>query len=145
MNKPQKKIQAVIRTQKRHRLNSQKRTRLVEAFDGQFDVIGFPIGVLSDEGVHDAFHLLGERSGVLLGLVLCGFLRAPALCIFVLVPMMVGHVDDFGALEAECVAFVGELASVWCQGEGFGGCLVRDFSDAGFCRFYGLAQSAQFL
>ena len=118
---------------------------LVEALDGQFDVIGFPIGVLSDEGIDDTFHLFGERGGVLLRLVLCGFLGTPALGVFVLVTMVVGHIDDFGALELEGVAFVGKLAAIGSQGEGFSGCLVGDFRDAGFSRFYGLAQSAQFL
>ena len=118
---------------------------LVEALDGEFDVVGFPIGVLCDESIDDSFHLLSERRGVLLRLVLRGLLRAPALGIFVLVTMVVGHVDDFGALQLEGMAFVGELAAVGSERKGFSGCLVGDFGDAGFCRFDGLAQCAQFL
>ena len=34
---------------------------LVEAFHCQFDLIGFPVGVLSNKGFNDTFHLLGER------------------------------------------------------------------------------------
>ena len=118
---------------------------LVEALDGEFDFIGLPVRVGGDEGVGDAFHLTCEGGGILACLVLCGFLLPPALCVFVLVTMVVGHVDDFGSLELESKTIGYELAAVGSQGEGFLGGLVGDGSDAGFCGFDGLTKGVELL
>ena len=117
----------------------------VEALDGEFDFVGLPVRVGGDEGVGDAFHLTCEGGGILACLVLCGFLLTPALCVFVLVPVMVGHVDDFGSLELEGKAIGRELTTVGSQRKGFLGGLVGDGSDAGFRRFDGLTKGVELL
>ena len=117
----------------------------VEALDGEFDFVGLPVRVGGDEGVGDAFHLTCEGGGILACLVLCGFLLPPALCVFVLVTVMVGHVNDLGTLELECKTIGSELAAVGSQRKGFLGGLVGDGGDAGFCRFDGLTEGVELL
>ena len=118
---------------------------LVEALDGEFDFVGLPVRVGGDEGVGDAFHLTCEGGGILACLVLCGFLLPPALRVFVLVSVMVGHVDDFGTLEAESKVIGCKLAAVGSQQESFGCGLVGDGSDTGFSRFDGLTEGVELL
>ena len=115
----------------------------INALDGEFDFVGLPVRVGGDKGVGDAFHLTCEGGGILACLVLCGFLLPPALCVFVLVTMVVGHVDDFGSLELESKAIGCELTSVGCQRKGFLGGLVGDGGYAGFCRFDGLTKGVE--
>ena len=90
-------------------------TGSVEALDGEFDFVGLPVGVGGDEGVGDAFDLTCEGGGILARLVLCGFLLPPTLGVFVLVTMMVGHVDDLSTLELECKTIGRELSAVGSQ------------------------------
>ncbi len=121
---------------------------LVDDFDGEFDVVGGPIGVRGDEAVGDAFHLARQSGLVLAALLFLLVLLPPADGILTFVAVVVGHVDDVGALELEGAEVGdGELAAVFAfggkDGDGFVGRLGADFVDLSLEGFFLGAQFAQ--
>ena len=121
---------------------------LIEDFDGEFDVVGSPIGVRGDEAVGDTFHLARQSGLVLAALLFLLVLLPPADGILAFIAVVVGHVDDIGALELESADVGdGELAAVFSfggkDGDGFGGGSVRDRIDLSLEGFFLGAQVAQ--
>ncbi len=121
---------------------------LVNDFDGEFDVVGGPIGVRGDEAVGDTFHLARQSGLVLAALLFLLVLLPPADGILAFVAVVVGHVNDIGALELEGAEVGdGELAAVFAfggkDGDGFGGGSVRDRIDLSLEGFFLSAQFAQ--
>ena len=121
---------------------------LIEDFDGEFDVVGSPIGVRGDEAVGDTFHLTRQSGLVLAALLFLFVLLPPADGIFTFVAVVVGHVDDVGALELEGAEVGdGELAAVFSfggkDGDGFGGGGVGNGIDTSLEGFFLVAQFAQ--
>ena len=121
---------------------------LVNDFDGEFDVVGSPIGVRGDEAVGDALHLTRQGGLVLAALLFLLVLLPPADGILAFIAVVVGHVDDVGALELEGADVGdGELAAVFAfggkDGDGFGGGGVGDGFDTSLEGFFLGAQFAQ--
>ena len=53
-------------------------SKLINDFDGEFDVVGSPIGVRGDEAVGDTFHLARQSGLVLAALLFLLVLLPPA-------------------------------------------------------------------
>ena len=101
-----------------------------------------------DEAVGDALHLARQSGLVLATLLFLFVLLPPTDGIFAFVAVVVGHVDDIGALELEGAEVGdGELAAVFAfggkDGDGFGGGGVRDGFDLSLEGFFLGAQFAQ--
>ena len=101
-----------------------------------------------DEAVGDALHLTRQGGLVLAALLFLLVLLPPADGILAFVAVVVGHVDDVGALELEGAEVGdGELAAVFAfggkDGNGFVGCLGGYFVDTSLDGFFLGAQFAQ--
>ena len=117
---------------------------LVQHLDGEFEFIGFPVGVVSDESVGNAFHFLGQPRSELACLVLFFFHLSPTHGILALVAVVIGHVYDLRSLELKAMPVRGKLPAVGGECDRFFGGFVAYFVNTCLTGFDGVAQLAQF-
>ena len=123
-------------------------SKLINDFDGEFDLVGLFVGIEFDEGFDVAVHEGGAGFDKVLFLDLLAGILTPFDGLLLFVFIVVGEVEDIGALELEGAEVGdGELAAVSAfggkDGDGFGGGSIGDRVNTSLEGFFLGAQFAQ--